>query len=516
MHVKYLVQSSILFLAAINLPTCIAVSSLQIKTTVGEVYGIINGTHPNVAQFLGIPFAEPPIGDLRWEPARAKSPVSRIDATRFSPSCPQYDTSIPSVYEIDTREFLISDPTSEDCLTLSIWAPFTARSSPKRLPVIVWIYGGGQLTGGAQIEYQIPTSWVQRTQSHIVVQINYRLNIFGNPLAAGLDQVLNLGLLDQRLALEWVRDNIANFGGDASKITLWGQSAGAGSADYYNFAYPDDPIISGLIMDSSSALSTSLRADRGSSFSIAASHLGCGNLSPKDELACMRKVSFTDIEAFLKSYQDSGTTPSINFTPIVDNVTTFANYTERYREGKFSRVPAIHGTNNNEGSSLTAWVDNGTTYNETAANSNTVQRACWAQETARNRYLANTLTFRYYYTGNFSNISPRPWEGAYHSSELPLIFGTHDIARSPSTPFEYAVSHRMQDLWLAFMEDPVRGLPKRGWSAYKPADNALEFAWDGKVTRQIPLKEFDKNCVDDVAVPGAIPPDHVGLEGVGT
>lgn len=159
---------------ALCLQTCLALSSLNVDTTVGTVYGIINGTHPDVAQFLGIPFAEPPVGDRRWMPSVAKAPVEKIDATSFSPSCPQYETSIPSTYGIDARDFLISGPTSEDCLTLSVWAPFTAANNcSEKLPVIVWIYGGGQLTGGAQIEYQIPTPWVQRSQEHIVVQVKY-------------------------------------------------------------------------------------------------------------------------------------------------------------------------------------------------------------------------------------------------------------------------------------------------------------------------------------------------------
>jgi len=154
---------------------CTAISSLSVNTTVGEVQGIINGTHPDVAQFLGIPFAEPPIANLRWERPVAKIPVEgSIDATSFSPSCPQYETSSPSVYTIDAREFLISGPTSEDCLTLSIWAPYgSSKSTGKHLPVIVWIYGGGQVTGGAEIAYQIPSSWVQRSQEHIVVQVKY-------------------------------------------------------------------------------------------------------------------------------------------------------------------------------------------------------------------------------------------------------------------------------------------------------------------------------------------------------
>jgi acetylcholinesterase len=117
------------------------------------------------------------------------------------------------------------------------------------MPVFVWYFGGGFLQGGTSSLYFNPQSWVQRTQGHIVVTVNFRSNIFGFPNAANLtDQ--NLGLLDQRLALEWVRDNIANFGGDPSKIVAWGQSARAIAYDYLNFAYPEDPIVNGMILDS--------------------------------------------------------------------------------------------------------------------------------------------------------------------------------------------------------------------------------------------------------------------------
>jgi len=173
----------------------------------------------------------------------------------------------------------------------------------------------------------------------ICVFSSYRLNVFGNPLARGLEQTLNLGLLDQRLGVEWVRSNIANFGGDPSRITLWGQSAGAGSTDYYNFAYPTDPIVAGIILDSSSAMSYGPASyDIGDSFTILAGNLGCGNLTASDELACMKKVDFEKIENFLKSYQDAGTAPTIKFGPIADNVTVFHDYAERYRTGNFSKV----------------------------------------------------------------------------------------------------------------------------------------------------------------------------------
>lgn len=143
--------------------------------------------------------------------------------------------------------------------------------------------------------------------------------------------------------MEWVRSNIANFGGDTSRITMWGQSAGAASTDYYNFAYPEDPIVAGIILDSSSAFGAAPSSDpTGSNFTFLAGQFGCGDLNADEELTCMKNVSFMDIEAFLKSYQDNGTSPSISFTPVVDNVTRFANYTARALAGNFSRVVSAH------------------------------------------------------------------------------------------------------------------------------------------------------------------------------
>ena len=173
-------------LASSYVSVAMAVSSLTVDTSIGTISGFINGSTPNVAEFYGVPFAEPPVGNRRWEPAIAKSPINgTIDATSFSSSCPQYHSAIPSVYSQDAPQFLISGPTSEDCLTLNIWAPYQSSSEcdgsgrqathgqQELLPVLVWIYGGGFQTGGGQIEYQIPAQWVERTGRHIVVGIKY-------------------------------------------------------------------------------------------------------------------------------------------------------------------------------------------------------------------------------------------------------------------------------------------------------------------------------------------------------
>ncbi|TGO50792.1 hypothetical protein BOTNAR_0379g00040 [Botryotinia narcissicola] len=162
---------------------------LSISTTSGRLQGIINGTTPNVRQFLGVPFAQTPTGNLRWMPPNtlpSNQSSAVVDATKFSLNCPQYESAIPTIYSTYVREFFISGPSGEDCLTLSIWAPLHSQPEDK-LPVVIYLYGGGLQTGGSSVPYQNPAKWIERTQSQIVVSIQYRLNIFGFPNAPGLE-----------------------------------------------------------------------------------------------------------------------------------------------------------------------------------------------------------------------------------------------------------------------------------------------------------------------------------------
>ena len=124
--------------------TYAAKNDLRIETTSGPAYGLINGTTPDVAQYLGLPFAAPPVGSLRWLPPQTPNLSTYIDATSYQPSCPQVrmtSESSPSVQTIDEPEFLISGTTSEDCLYLDVYKP-ASISSDKKLPVLVWIFGG--------------------------------------------------------------------------------------------------------------------------------------------------------------------------------------------------------------------------------------------------------------------------------------------------------------------------------------------------------------------------------------
>lgn len=501
-----------------QLPIAHAVSSLKIDTTSGTVQGGVDSITPNVAHFLGVPFAEQPLGKRRWLPSIPKARENiTIDATTFGPACSQFEGEGDSVWLTDAPEFVITprNHSGEDCLSVNVWAPWQgakegnctekAYETQEKLPVLAWIHGGSFQTGGANVPYQDPSRWVQRSGKHIVVGIQYRLGIFGQPNAAGLvEDEQNLGLLDQRLALEWIRDNIANFGGDPERITLWGQSAGAISVDNYNFAYPDDPIVSALIMHSgTSFLSlTSVDPDH-TNFTSVATSLGCGNLNATAEVDCLRDVPSSKIISFLKARADNGTTPALTFNPIIDNRTRFSNYTARALAGNYTRKPAIIGTTVDEGG---VFLPYNKTYgpNQEQADAFTIGYfLCPVVQTTHDRFATNTTTFRYLYGLNATNIAPQWWEGAYHQADMPLVFGTHSIARGNSTPLEFAVSEAMQDYWLAFAENPVKGLPDAGWEAYEPAGEAVLFGWENKAVQ--PIKEADLVAPCNGLVPNGLP-----------
>lgn len=138
--------------------------------------------------------------------------------------------------------------------------------------------------------------------------------------------------------MKWVQSNIAAFGGDTAKITLFGQSAGAMSVDAYNLAYPEDPVVTGLIMNSGTATAPTVsRVDAKTSFTFAAQNLGCRNSTAEAELECFRSIPFQKIESFLKQYQDSGKTPPISFVPVRDDITYFNNPATRAKEGRLTK-----------------------------------------------------------------------------------------------------------------------------------------------------------------------------------
>ncbi|KAH7198538.1 Alpha/Beta hydrolase protein [Fusarium flagelliforme] len=458
--------------------------SLTVKTDQGEVKGFRDESS-NVAQFLGIPYGE----QLRWSPAIPKGKFGKLNATSFGPNCPQSEPAATGPW---APEFLIKpNSTSENCLFLNVWAPSHALCpETEPLPVIVWIHGGGFVEGGGGIAYQIPKKWVERSQKHIVVSINYRLGVFGFPNAPSLGpKQQNLGLLDQRLAMQWVNDNISRFGGDPKRIILWGQSAGAMSVAFYQYAYPKTPIAAGYIENSGSAfLGLRNRDDTNSNFTSLARSFGCR----RDYVECLRRVPWKDVQRHVDEAK------TMSFVPVVDERTVFSNYTERILN--VTKLPAIIGSTRDEGDLTAKPEHTGANTPDQVKPDDTFH--CPAHYETIVRSSAGVNTWRYMYSPNFTNIMPGG-EGAFHSAELPLIMGTHDEAREKSSEFEYEVSHAMQDCWLAFAQDPSAGLTRMGWepTPKRGVQSGIEFGFKNEiVVRPYSWSSLEKGCNKAAAV----------------
>ncbi|KAJ9419876.1 hypothetical protein FOXG_22198 [Fusarium oxysporum f. sp. lycopersici 4287] len=240
----------------------------SVKVSSGTVIGSLVD---DVEYFRGIPYAKPPIGPLRLRPPKPIKGFGTIQATGVGPSCPQFTVSesspvfnhvagLSNVMEAIAFAGALGNET-EDCLTVSVMRPQNTKSHEK-LPILLWMHGGGFQMGSAQpynASVLIPKA-VSQGKPFILVGVNYRLGGFGflGGKEVLADGVANLGLLDQRLALEWVADNIAAFGGDPDAVTIWGESAGAMSVFSQmalydgNNKYKGRPLFRGAIMNSGS------------------------------------------------------------------------------------------------------------------------------------------------------------------------------------------------------------------------------------------------------------------------
>ncbi|XP_029411575.1 carboxylesterase 1E-like [Nannospalax galili] len=201
----------------------------MVNTVHGKVLGkyvTLEGFTQPVAVFLGVPFAKPPLGSLRFSPPQPAELWSFVkNATSYPPMCSQDPVSGQIVNDLLTnRKENIPLKFSEDCLCLNIYSP-TDLTKRSRLPVMVWIHGGGLVLGGASTYDRLALS----AHENVVVTIQYRLGIWGFFSTGDEHSLGNWGHLDQVAALRWVQDNIANFGGDPGSVTIFGESAGGES-----------------------------------------------------------------------------------------------------------------------------------------------------------------------------------------------------------------------------------------------------------------------------------------------
>ncbi|KAK8062488.1 hypothetical protein PG997_014585 [Apiospora hydei] len=399
----YIITVSFLASALAATTTPIA-TSLRVKTTSGLIGGHLAPNRTSVAEFLGIKYAAAPIGELRFEPPNrfAAPPGTFYEASEWPPV-----SKFPN----------FTEPSG-----LRVWKNFAAQNDN---PLIRGLSSSqhldqepGHLGQEAGPGFTIPGphspffngQYLADAEDVVVVTVNYRLGIFGFSGAPGLMQ--NVALLDQRSAVEWVRDNIEGFGGDPSRITIFGQSAGGASVDYYSFAWTKDPIVAGLIPQSGTSLSflPNTKEYAESLWYNVTQTLGCGGPSddPKEILSCIRTADVTTILAAAAKVPALPTQAlaQATFHPTIDNATVFADYEARAAAGRFARIPLLVGNNDFEAGwyKLSAWAAR---INLTEAQWDLYdERAftCPSAYTAGYRVRHGVPTWRYRYFGDWDNL----------------------------------------------------------------------------------------------------------------
>lgn len=364
-------------------------------------------------------------------------------------------------------------PVEEDCLKVNIWTKPQSGESQKA--VLLFIYGG-DLNFGTIADPRYTGKYLADSEDVVVVSMNYRTNIFGFPQAPNTRQ--NLGLLDQRMAVQWVHDNIAAFGGDPKRIALFGQSVGGAAQDYYSLAwYNDDPIVNGFILESGTALTTKpSQPEKGyDAWYKASNKLGCGGqLSDQDKLlSCMRSKSVTDVLSAISGAPGlESVLAATQFGLIVDDIVAFDNNTERFAAGDFIKRPVLLGNTDDELGVIQPVIHAAAGVPAPQAVIDLVNAQgfdCPISRRAAYSVQAGVPTWRYRWFGLFDNVALGLGvdnSGAYHESELSTVFGTSADFGHPNSAQQDAIQKYTMGAWAAFAKDPDNGLKNYGWPQY--------------------------------------------------
>jgi para-nitrobenzyl esterase len=454
--------------------------------------------------FLGIPFAAPPLGPLRWRAPQPAAPWTEPrDATRLGPSCLQ---NLALSAQVGGRG---GGPTlgQEDCLTLNVYAPPDAAAGSGR-PVMVWMHGGAFVLGTSG---QYDPSALARREGVVVVTVNYRLGALGflaHPSLRGEPGEGAFALLDQRAALAWVKRNIGGFGGDPRRVTLFGQSAGAWSACYQMASPGSAGLFSRAILQSGACVIPETSVTPGvaeAGGARMADDLGC---SGPDALACLRALpAGAVVEA---APERPGVTGPNSWAPVAGLDVLPLQPRAAFASGRFNRVPVIDGTDRDEGRlfaylrGLRADLLTDASYEAEIRRLFGARAAAILADYPASRFdspkaaYAAVLTDGYFscaaldldravgawapvYAYEFDDpqaafsLPTLPFSGglgSYHTSEIAYVFDRPWALADPSA-FDDAqarLSAEMQDLWGSFAWD---GRPKgaTAWPRYRsPAD----------------------------------------------
>jgi para-nitrobenzyl esterase len=487
--------------------------SSQIEVTGGMIEGVIQD---EIASFKGIPFAAPPVGELRWKAPQPVIPWEGIkSAADFAPG-PIQGTSFGASP---------GNPhgVSEDCLYLNVWTG--AKNTGEKRPVMVWIYGGGFSLGMTSTPTYDGTNFAKR--GVVLVSVAYRVGPMGflaHPELTAESGVGSgaYGIQDQIAGLRWVRDNIARFGGDPERVTIFGESAGGYSVS--------------MLAASTSAKGLFHRAISQSGGNMAPPRM---TLKAAEEMGkkYLEQLGAKDIQAaraLSAEVIQSATKGMGSFWPVPDNVTFPEKQYEAYEAGQFNDTPILIGTNSDEGGLFVMQKTTPDGFRDMvrkqyAAAADVILKAyphateaeatqsakdlfressfawptwAWAKLHSRN---GNGKVFTYYY----DRRTPESPNGAGHASEIPFVFGnlggnTMGTTSSPDNPEDSRLSALMMLYWVHFADtgdpnpEPGRvsgGLPQ--WPAFTETDQKAMFIGNGEpVAREYPnleqLKAFDE------------------------
>ena len=402
----------------------------------GSIQGVLTDSSA-VMVYKGIPYAAPPVGELRW---KAPQPVVPWDGVRtcdtFGAIEPQ-PGNLPGTFYGDEFYWAGVPDSSEDCLYLNVWAPARTVGKPgAKLPVAMWIHGGAYLNGYGYEVTMDGDAWARR--GVILVTINYRLGTFGflsHPeLTAEQGQSGNYGTMDQIAALQWVHDNIAAFGGNPGQVTIFGQSAGAMSVKTLMSAPAARKLIAGAIIQSGGGLDT-----RG--------------LSPVNDVPqafydaqgqeVMDKAGLETLTDLRSATPESLLQAGGWFSPHLDGKVLTDTFEDAVMHGPAGEIPVLIGYNKDDMGML---------------GGASVDRFCEVRD------LLGHPVYEYEFLRELPTDEAHPASaaGAFHSAELWYMFGTLDRSWRPFTEADHALSERMLDAWTSFCRT---GNP--GWPAYK-------------------------------------------------
>jgi len=487
--------------AGISSTQCVAMEQKNlevVKLDSGLISGLLQG---GTWTYLGIPYAKPPVGDLRWKLPEAPKAWSGIRrCTKYGPSCPQPQTEA-SVGRM-----------AEDCLYLNVWTP--AKEPSDKLPVMVWIHGGAYVTGsGSEPTYN---GLNLSKQGVIVVTINYRLGPFGfmaHPLLSkespkGTSG--NYGLLDQVEALNWVQRNIQAFGGDPGRVTIFGESAGGQSVNILLVSPLSKGLFQRAISESGPQWHFGLLVPftplkeaekKGEQF---AAELGCDKA--KDPVAAMRAKKPDElIQTWGWTATEMVIPDGIQFQAVVDGWFLPDRPEVLFKAGKQHDVPVLIGSNKNEGAPFAGLAQSkGTTVAEYKARVlGTIGELApevltmFPADTDEQAYIAiaNLLTQMDFasfprficesvaktkskaYLYQFTRVPPTKYGallGCYHSCEMPYVFGNFVMSDGYKQE-DLDLSMVMMGYWTGFASsgDPNGG-GRPAWPYYGPKDQNLE------------------------------------------